>query len=89
MKELNSLIGNIIWKSVCRKEVPPDDNILIVRFFHVIKYQGTNKEVWKGVFVVQGNQDTLKNSLVHNTLAARKQSAKLILRIAAIFQFKL
>lgn len=50
-----------------REKVPPDANTWNGRLVLAITYEGTNKEIWKAKFVVQGHSDSMKHfcSLQH------------------------
>lgn len=88
-KEIDGLIAQNTWKVVCRDEVPDKANILRGRFVLAIKDEGTEREVWKARFVVQGHRDNLKKSLVHDITVARQHSIKLLIGLASIFNFRL
>ena len=88
-KEIEGLIKRKTWKIVCRSEVPDDANILGGRFVLAIKDEGTNREIWKARFIVQGHLDGLKNWLVHNISVIRQHAIKMLVGIAAIFGFQL
>ena len=76
-------------KIVCKSEAPKNANILGGRFFLAIKDEGTNEEVWKAQFVVQGYRDKLKTSLVHDTATPRQHSTRVLIGLAAICGFRL
>jgi Reverse transcriptase (RNA-dependent DNA polymerase) len=64
-------------------------NVLGGRFILDIKDEGTENEVWKALFVVQGYRDHIKTSLVHDTATSRKHSSRLLVGLAASFGFSL
>jgi len=70
-------------------EMPEGANIMGGRFVLAIKDEGTDKEVWKARYVVQGYRDKMKTSLVHDSSKARQQSTRLLVGLAAIFDFRL
>ena len=72
-----------------RNEVPDNANILNGRIFLAIKDSGTNKEVWKARYVVQGHKDKMKRTFVHDTSTVRQFSVKLLVGLAALFDFRL
>ena len=72
-----------------RDEILENANILNGRFVLAIKDSGTNKEVWKARYVVQGHKDKLKLSFVHDTSTAVQFSVKLLVGLAALFEFRL
>jgi len=88
-KEIEGLLKRKTWKIVCREEVPDNANILRGRFILAIKDEGTDREIWKARFVVQGHRDKLKKLLVHDISVARQHSTKILIGIAAIFGFRL
>ena len=88
-KEIEGLIERSTWKVVSRNEVPDNANILNGRFVLAIKDSGTNKEVWKARYVLQGHKDKMKRSFVHDTSTARQFSVKLLVGLAALFDFRL
>ena len=53
-KEIEGLIKRGTWKIVKKDEVPQNANVLGGRFVLTIKDSGTNKEVYKARYVVQG-----------------------------------
>ena len=88
-KEIEGLIKRGTWKIVAKDEVPDNANVLGGRFVLTIKDSGTNKEVYKARYVVQGHADKLKSSLVHDNPTARQFSVKILIGLAAIFGFRL
>jgi hypothetical protein len=62
-KEIQGLIDRGTWRVVAKEKVSHNANILGGRFVLAIKDEGTDKEVWKARFVVQGYRDHLKTSL--------------------------
>jgi Reverse transcriptase (RNA-dependent DNA polymerase) len=79
------LIDRGTWRVVAKEEVSDNANILGGRFVFAIKDEGTDKEVWKARFVVQGYRDHLKTSLVHDTATSRQHSSRVLVGLAAIF----
>jgi hypothetical protein len=88
-KEIQGLIDRATWRVVAKEEVSDSANILGGRFFLAIKDAGTDKEVWKARFVVQGYRDHLKISLVHDTATYRQHSSRVLVGLAAIFDINL
>jgi len=74
---------------VNKENVPKDANILGGRFVLSIKDEGTNKEVWKARYVVQGFRDKMKTSLVHDNATARPHSTRILVGLASSFGFRL
>jgi hypothetical protein len=87
-KEIQGLIDRGTWKVVLKEDVPDNANILGGRFALAIKDEGTEKEVWKARFVVQGYRDHLKTSLVYYTATSRQHSSRVLIGLAAIFGFQ-
>jgi hypothetical protein len=83
------LIDRGTWRVVAKEEVSYNASILGGRFVLAIKDEGTDKEVWKARFVVQGYRDHLKASLVHETATSRQHSSRALVGLAAIFGFNL
>jgi hypothetical protein len=88
-KEIQGLIDRGTWRVVAKEEVSDNANILGKRFVLAIKDGGTDKEVWKARFVVQGYRHDLKTSLVHDTATSRQHSSCVLVGLAAIFGFNL
>lgn len=53
-----------------------------------MKDEGTDNEIWKARFIVQGRCDTMKKSLVHGTSAAGQHTAKTLVGLEAVFRFR-
>lgn len=62
-KEIEALVKRDTRKLVSKKSLPSDANILNGRFLLARKDEGTDKEVWKALFIVQWHRDRLKNLL--------------------------
>lgn len=88
-KKLTGLVERGVYEVVCKKDVSKDANILGGRFFLAIKNIRTKEEVYKARFVVQGQTDTEKNILVHNTTNLRRGSIRTLIAVAALFGFRL
>ena len=59
------------------------------RFVLAIKDSGTDKEIWKARYAVQGYKDNLKQSLFHDTNTARNYSVRMLVGLASLFGFRL
>lgn len=88
-KEIRGLIDRGTWKVVFRREVPHGANIMGGRFVLAIKEGGTDKELYKARYVVQGFRDKMKTSLVHDSATSRQASARVLVGLAAAFEFEL
>lgn len=62
--------------------------ILGRRFILAVKEEGTQREIWKARFIVQGHKDLAKSSIVHEVSVARQYSTAVLLSLAAIFGFQ-
>lgn len=60
--------------AVFREEIAPTANIMGGRFVLTFKHKGTDKELFKARFVVQGNLDREKDLLVHATTMRSKKA---------------
>lgn len=49
------------------EEISPNKNILHGRFVLATEDEGTNKEIWKEIFVLRGHKGNMEQSLVHDT----------------------
>lgn len=78
-----------VFQVVMKEDIPEDANILEGRFVLALKNVGTNREIYKARFVVQGHTDQEKNLLVHTVTNIRHRSIKMLVAIAAIFGFRL
>lgn len=87
-KEIDRLLKRKTLKVICCRELPKAANILGGRYFPAIKYQGTEREIWKARFIVQGQKRSAKSSLVHNTSVASKQSIRMLIGIAVCLDFE-
>jgi Reverse transcriptase (RNA-dependent DNA polymerase) len=68
--------------------MPENPNILGSRFVLTIKDSGTNHELYKARYVVQGFRDKKNTSLVHDASMTKQQSTKLLVGLAAIFGYR-
>jgi Reverse transcriptase (RNA-dependent DNA polymerase) len=88
-KEIAGLIEKGTWRVVVRSELPDGANVMGGRFVLTVKDAGTEREVHKARYVVQGFRDKEKNFLVHQPMTARQQSTKLLVAVAAVFGFRI
>jgi Reverse transcriptase (RNA-dependent DNA polymerase) len=87
-KEIEGIFDKGTWAVTVSSDVPTGANILSGRFVITIKDVGTNKEIYKARYVVQGHRDKEKTSMVHHNTTARQQSTRLLVGLAAIFGFR-
>ena len=88
-KELRGLFERGVFDVVCREELPQSANVLGGRFVLGIKNPGTEKEIYKARFVVQGHTDAEKGLLIHNSTTLKQSSIRLLIAIAAMFGFRI
>lgn len=67
------------FEIVFKEDVPKDANILGGSFVLAVKEVGTNKELFKARFVVQGHTDSEKNLLVHTSTNIRQESIRILI----------
>jgi Reverse transcriptase (RNA-dependent DNA polymerase) len=72
-----------------RSEMTDNANLLNGRYVITIKDIGTERELYKARFVVQGHRDKQKTSMVHQNTTAKQQSTRLLTGLAAIFGFRI
>lgn len=76
-------------ESCFSESLPSSANSLGGKFVLTIKGEGTKNGIGKARFVVQGQKDKLKSSLVHNIAVARQHSTKMLVRIVTIKKVQL
>jgi phosphoenolpyruvate-protein kinase (PTS system EI component) len=67
------------------EDLPADANKMRGRFVLTIKHKGTNEEVLKARFVVQGFCDSEKSTIVHTAVLARQASTRVVVSLARAF----
>jgi Reverse transcriptase (RNA-dependent DNA polymerase) len=87
-REIEGIVDKGTWAVTVSSEVPTGANILNGRFVFIIKDVGTEKEIYKARYVVQGHRDKEKTSMVHHNTTATQQSTRLLIGLAAIFGFR-
>lgn len=88
-KELKVLWDRGKFKFVRKMEVTNNANVLGRIFVLSIKDEGTKREVFKSIFVVQGYRNKMKTPLVHESANARYHYVRLLVGLASIFCFRL
>lgn len=88
-KEIVSLLDKGAFRVVLRQDLSEDANVLGGRFVLTIKQKGTENELFKARFVVQGHLDKEKELLVHESTTVSQQAIKLLISLATILGFKL
>jgi Reverse transcriptase (RNA-dependent DNA polymerase) len=68
--------------------MPDNANLLNGRYVITIKDIGTQRELYKALYAVQGHRDKEKTSMVHQNTTAKQQSTRLLTGLAAIFCFR-
>jgi Reverse transcriptase (RNA-dependent DNA polymerase) len=87
-KEIEGIVEKETWMVTIKSELPPGANVLSGRFVITIKDIGTDKELYKARYVVQGHRDKEKTSMVHQNTTAKQQSTRLLTGLAAKFGFR-
>ena len=87
-KELQGLLEKGTFRIVLRDE-DPNVHVMKGRFVLALKHVGTEQEVAKARFVVQGFSDPRKTKMLHNATNLRQDSARLVMALAAIFGFRI
>ena len=85
--EIKSLLDRGTFKVILQEELPPDGNILPGRFVVAIKSTDDDKINYKARYVIGGHRDKYKDLMVHSTSTLQPQSVRLLLALAAIFEF--
>jgi hypothetical protein len=88
-KEIQGLLDRGTFEIVEKGMIPDGANILGGRFVLALKDEGTEQEIWKARFVVQGYRDKMKTSLVHDAATSKQYSSRILVGLAAIFGFRL
>lgn len=88
-KEVAGLKENRVFEVVFPEDVPANANILGGRFALTIKNKGTEKEMYKARYIVQGHRDREKYRLVHTSTNLGQSSIRLLTALAAIFGFRI
>lgn len=87
-KELDDLIKRGTWKIVAHDEIPDNPNIMTGGFVITIKDTETDTPRFKARFVIHGNRDKDKGSLVHTSTTVKHSSTRLLIALAACFGFR-
>ena len=85
--EIKSLLDRGTFKVILQEELPPDGHILPGRFVLAIKSTDDGKIKYKARYVIGGHRDKYKDLMVHSTSTLQPQSVRLLLALAAIFEF--
>ena len=85
--EIRNLLERGTFKVVIKKDVPPNANVLPGRFVLAIKSTEDNAVKFKARYVIGGHRDRYKNMMVHSATTLQAQSVRLLLAIAAMFDF--
>jgi hypothetical protein len=64
-----------------------EQKILGELFVRELKDEGTEHEIWKARFVVQGYREKMKTSLVHDAATSKQYSSRVLVGLGAIFGF--
>lgn len=77
------------FRFVDGEKIPPNASILSGRFVLALKTVGTKGETHKARIIVQEYKDAEKNMVVHSSTNLNQQSIRLVVSLAAIFEFRL
>jgi len=88
-KEMKGLLDRGTFKIVLRSEIPDEANRLGGRYVLAIKDSGTDREVWKARYVVQGHRDQEKDIMVRSSTNVQQRSLRLLFALASILGFKI
>jgi hypothetical protein len=77
-REIEGIVEKRTWAMTVRSEMPANANLLGSRFVITIKDIGTDRELYKARYVVQGHRDKEKTSMVHHSTTAKQQSTRLL-----------
>lgn len=72
---------------VIKEELPGEGNTLGARFVLTIKNVGTNREIFKARFLVQGHTACQQNVLVHTATNVAQKSIRMLIAIVSIFGY--
>ena len=86
-EETDRLLRRGAFKLVPCCSMPADANILRGRFVLIIKEPGTEVEMFKARFVIQGHEDPEKTSTVTEAPTILKHSIRLLIAFAAVYNF--
>lgn len=88
-KKLEELIRRGTWKIVSFSEIPDNANIMTGGFVIKIKDTETDTPKFKDHFVIHGNKDKDKNTLVHTSNTTKHSYTRLLVPLAACFCFRI
>ena len=86
-REVTDLLRRGTFKVILKEELPDGANALTARFVLAIKSNADGQIKYKARYVIGGHRDRLKQFLVHGAQTLQASSARLLLAIAAIFEF--
>ena len=89
LKEIQGLIQRGTFKVILRREIPNGANILRGRYILSIKDFGTDREIWKARYVIQGHRDIEKDIMVRTSTNIQQGSLRLLFSFAGILGFKI
>ena len=87
--EIRDLVRRGTFKVVTRAEIPRNANLLSARFVLAIKHKITGEVRFKARYVVAGHRDRLKSFLVLGSQTRQPISVRILVALAAIFNFKI
>ena len=87
-EEVRDLLRRGTFKVVLKEELPDGANALTARFVLAIKSNADGKIKYKARYVIGGHRDKLKHYMVHGAQTLQASSARLLLSLAAAFDFE-
>jgi Reverse transcriptase (RNA-dependent DNA polymerase) len=88
-REIKGLLERGTFRIILKSEIPQGANVLGGRYVLVIKDAGTEREVWKARYVIQGHRDQEKEIMVRSSTNVQQRSIRLIFALASILGFKI
>jgi hypothetical protein len=88
-KEIRGLLERGTFKIALRNDIPKGANKLGGRCVLTIKDSGTDREIWKARYVIQGHRDQEKEIMVRSSTNVQQRSLRLIFALATIMGFKI
>jgi Reverse transcriptase (RNA-dependent DNA polymerase) len=88
-KEIQGLLKRGTFKVILKSEIPDGANVLGGRYVLSIKDTGTNREVWKSRYVIQGHRDQEKEIMVRSSTNIQQRSLRIVFALSGILGFKI
>jgi Reverse transcriptase (RNA-dependent DNA polymerase) len=88
-KQIRGLLERGTFKIVLRNDIPKGANKLGGRYVLTIKDSGTDREIWKARYVIQGHWDQENEIMVRSSTNVQQRSLRIIFALASNFGFKI